>query len=254
MQNDPKFIRLLGNIRIGSEVESAVNSINEMCYRSHRGSATPIILTPTNERADSYNQRKLAALQSRVFTYSGILQGAFLTERPKNDGKLPVPLRLELKVGARIIMVKNDPVQRWVNGSLGTVTRTDPNCVWVRLDGVDGEYQINRERWEKIVYRWSQAERRIIPEVVGSYSQLPLKAAWAVTIHKAQGLSLEEVRVDFGTGAFAHGQAYVALSRAKTTAGLSLARPLAVADVKVDPMLLAVTEEISNRSTPWAYD
>jgi hypothetical protein len=253
-QTDPDFIRLLGDIRIGEDIENAVNSINEMCYRPHRTSATPIILTATNERADSYNLRKLAALPSRTFLYSGILQGAFLTEKSQKDDKLPVPLRLELKVGTRVIMVKNDPGQGWVNGSLGTVTRTEPNCVWVCLDGMEGEHQIGRERWEKIAYRWSQTENRVIPEVVGSYSQLPLKAAWAVTIHKAQGLSLEDVRVDFGTGAFAPGQAYVALSRAKTPAGLSLARPLAVADVKVDPTLLAVTEEISKISTPWTYD
>jgi ATP-dependent exoDNAse (exonuclease V) alpha subunit len=152
------------------------------------------------------------------------------------------------------MMIKNDPGQRWVNGSLGTVTGTKPNSVTVCLDGASGEYETGREKWEKIAYRWCEAENRIVPEVIGSYSQLPLKAAWAVTIHKAQGLTLEDVRVDLGAGAFASGQAYVALSRAKRTAGLSLARPLAVADVRVDPILLAVTEEISARSTPWTDD
>jgi len=149
-------------------------------------------------------------------------------------------------------MVRNDPGQRWVNGSLGTMTRTGPNCVWICLDGKTEEYEITRQKWEKIKYRWNQAENRIIPEVVGSYSQLPLKLAWAVTIHKAQGLTLENARIDFGSGAFAPGQAYVALSRVTSLEGLSLARPFTVADVMVDPTSLAVTQEISRRSIPWA--
>jgi len=185
-QNDPEFIRILGDIRIGRDVENAVNSINAMCYGPHRKPVTPIILTATNGNADCYNRAKLAALPSRSFTYRGILQGAFNQEK-----RLPVPMHLELKVGARVIMVKNDSGHRWVNGSLATVTRTEPSCVWVCLDGNLGEYQIYRERWEKVAYRWSRAENRIVAEVVGSYSQLPLKAAWAVTIHKAQGLTLE---------------------------------------------------------------
>jgi ATP-dependent exoDNAse (exonuclease V) alpha subunit len=251
-QDDQDFIRLLGELRVGGDVENVVNSLNRMCYKPHRKDVIPIILTSTNERADSYNRSRLAALHSRLFNYDGILQGEFLRLTTRRENRLPVPLRLELKEGARIIMVKNDPAQRWVNGSLGTVSRAEANCVWVRLDGNTNEHQISREKWEKIAYRWSQAENRIVPEVVGSYSQLPLRAAWAVTIHKAQGLTLEDVRVDFGTGAFAPGQAYVAVSRAKAPAGLSLARPLTVADVKVDPTLLAVTEEISKRSVPWA--
>jgi ATP-dependent exoDNAse (exonuclease V) alpha subunit len=244
-QSDPEFIRLLGDIRIGRNVENAVNAINEMSYRPHQRAPVPIILTPTNEKADRYNRDKLAELPGRTFTYTGVLQGTF-----EKEDKLPVPLRLDLKVGARVVMVKNDPGRNWVNGSLGTVIRTEPDYVWVHLDG-NGEHQIHSGRWEKIAYRWSQIENRIVPEVVGSYSQLPLKAAWALTIHKAQGLTLEDVRVDFGMMAFAPGQAYVALSRAKSPGGLSLARPLTVADVKVDPTLLAVTEEIAKRSTPW---
>jgi ATP-dependent DNA helicase PIF1 len=246
-QNDPQFIQLLGDIRLGRNLESAVNAINRTCYGPHRNAVTPIVLTPRNDEADRLNRTKLEALPSPIFRYKGIIQGSYNLERDP----LPVPLYLDLKEGARIIMVRNDPGQRWVNGSLGVVNRTEPNCVRICLDGKTEEYEITKQKWEKIKYCWNQAENRIIPEVVGSYSQLPLKLAWAVTIHKAQGLTLENARIDFGSGAFAPGQAYVALSRVTSLEGLSLVRPLSVADVKVDPTSLDVTEEISRRSIPW---
>lgn len=238
---------MLASLRVGEGVEDVVESINDRCHGPHRQTVTPIILTATNARADSYNQRKLFALPGRMFTYTGTLQGSFRLE----EDKLPAPIRLELKVGARVVLVKNDPGHRWVNGSLGTVARTDPNSIYVRLDGKNEDTEVNRERWDRIKYRWNHAENRIVPEIVGSYTQIPVKLAWAMTIHKAQGLTLDNVRIDLGGGAFASGQAYVALSRAKSLSGLSLARQLTPADVRVDPALLAVAEEIVRHATCW---
>lgn len=243
-QDDEQFIQMLTDIRVGENVESVANAINERCYGPHRQPVTPIILTATNAQADFHNHAKLSALPGHASVYTGILQGVFHL----SEDRLPAPMHLELKVGARVILVKNDPGQQWVNGSLATVTRTDPSSVWVRLDGRTDECEINKERWDKIEYRWNQDQNRIAPEVVGTYSQIPLKAAWAITIHKAQGLTLENARIDLGAGAFAPGQAYVALSRVKSLTGLSLARLLTVADVRVDPTLLMVTEEIARRA------
>jgi ATP-dependent exoDNAse (exonuclease V) alpha subunit len=246
-QDDEEFIQMLANLRVGENVEFVVNAINTRCFGPHRQTATPIILTATNAQADFHNHVKLLALPGQVFTYVGTLQGKFNL----NQDRFPAPVQLKLKVGARVILVKNDSANRWVNGSLATVTQTRPNSVWVQLDGRPDECEINRVSWDKIEYRWSLGERRIVPEIVGSYSQIPLKTAWAITIHKAQGLTLENVRIDLGAGAFASGQAYVALSRVKSLAGLSLARRLTVADVWVDPTLLAVTEEIASRAEIW---
>ena len=246
-QDDEEFIQMLAYLRVGSEVEGVVTSINEKCYGPHHQPITPIILTATNARADSYNQRKLSSLPGPLSSYTGAFQGNFNL----NEDKLPVPLRLDLKAGARIVLVKNDSGKRWVNGSLGTVARTGQSSVWVHLDGKDEEFEIKREKWERVKYRWNQTENRIVPEVEGSYSQIPLKTAWAMTIHKAQGLTLENVRIDMGDGAFASGQAYVALSRVKSLKGLSLASRLTVADVRVDPTLLDVVEAIARQATKW---
>jgi len=152
---------------------------------------------------------------------------------------LPVPEHLELAVGARVMAVRNDPGGRFVNGSLGTVTRLGPEGPFVQFDRRQHEHLVAPVTWEKVRQRWNEAAQRIENEVVGAYRQIPLIHAWAVTIHKAQGLTLDDVRVDLGAGAFAPGQVYVALSRVRTLSGLSFARPLRPADVRAEPVLIA---------------
>ncbi|HEU5351987.1 MAG TPA: DEAD/DEAH box helicase [Terracidiphilus sp.] len=247
-QTEPEFIEVLGDIRVGKNKNYAISLINEKCFGPHRRRDTPIIITPTNPMADSYNQANLTKLHGNPVTYIGTLQGTF-----KSDN-LPVPIHLTLKVGARIIMVKNDPSRQWVNGSLGTVTRLQPDAIWVQLDKRRDECEVKRTRWEKIEYQWDQTEGRIVPVVTAFYSQFPLKAAWAVTVHKSQGITLDDARLDFKTGAFTSGQLYVALSRVRTLQGLSLAYPLSHADIKIDSELLALNEEISRNSVSFHFD
>ena len=135
--------------------------------------------------------------------------------------------------------VRNDPQGGFVNGSLGTVIRLEPEGAVVRFDRRGEDHLVEPTTWEKVRQQWDEEKQRIDNEVVGTYRQIPLIHAWAVTIHKAQGLTLDDVRVDVGAGAFAPGQVYVALSRVRTLAGLSFARPLRESDVRADPVLLA---------------
>lgn len=235
-QRDADFIAHLGALRDGEDVEAAehaLTDINARCVGGHRDGATPMLLCGTNARAETYNARGLAALTTPETVYTGTVKDKFDQRRDR----LPVPETLVLKEGARVMAVKNDGEGRWVNGSMGTVSGLEPETVWVRLDSHGGEVGVTVSAWETIRYEWDDKEGKVVSNVVGSYKQIPLILAWAATIHKAQGLSLDDVRIDLGGGAFASGQAYVALSRARSMDGLSLSRPLRPSDVFVDPVL-----------------
>jgi hypothetical protein len=228
-QTDQVFVQHLDHIRRGERVVEAIDALNAACCGDHRAQCTPVVLAPTNARVDSYNHRGLALLKTMDQTYVGQSKGEF----DLASDRLPVPETLALKVGARVMIVRNDAARRFVNGSVGTVTRLADQSVFVRLDAGD-EVEIEPVSWERIRYAWDEAAGRVEAHVVGSYTQLPLVHAWASTMHKAQGLTLDDVRIDFHNGAFAPGQAYVALSRARSLAGLSLARALRPSDVRVD--------------------
>jgi len=136
------------------------------------------------------------------------------------------------------MLVKNDAEKRWVNGSLATVTGMATDHVSVRLDEGGIEHHVIRESWDSVKYQLDHSRTRIEAKIVGTYSQIPLIPAWAITIHKAQGLTLSDVRIDLGAGAFSEGQTYVALSRAKSIDGLSFVKALNVGDVRVHPDLV----------------
>lgn len=233
-QTDRSLVRHLAHIRAGKMIRQAIEAINFACCHPHRGEHIPVILAPTNARVDAYNKRGLSALKTPERIYEGETSGQFDIAKDR----LPVPEKLVLKVGARVMAVRNDLMQRWVNGSLGTVTQLADDRVWVKFDdGCDAE--IERAIWERIRYAWNDAAARVEAEVVGQYKHFPLVHAWASTVHKAQGLTLNDLRIDFDAGAFAPGQAYVALSRARSIAGLSLERPLRLRDVRIDTRVSA---------------
>ncbi|WP_051661167.1 DEAD/DEAH box helicase [Bosea sp. 117] len=238
-QTDDGFIAHLAALREGRYVEDAIEAINTAALGPHRTGRVPVVLAPTNARVDAYNRRGLESLPDAGRHYGGVSQGEFdlATDR------LPVPEMLTLKVGARVMTVRNDPEKQWVNGSVGTVVGLAQDSAFVRLDASGGTVEVERTSWERIRYDWDEASDKVVSKVVGSYSQLPLVPAWAITVHKAQGLTLDDVRIDFDTGAFAAGQAYVALSRARSLEGLSLARPLRAADIRIDRRVAAFTRD-----------
>ncbi|MFG1378658.1 ATP-dependent RecD-like DNA helicase [Xanthobacter autotrophicus] len=236
-QTDRAFIAMLDAIRRGRGAREAAEALNAACVRPHRDGALPVLLTPTNARADAYNARGLATLADAGREFSGLLKGEFGLE----GDRLPVAERLVLKRGARVMALRNDPGRRWVNGSVGTVVGLGETSAMVKLDA-GPVVEIDSFTWERIRYGWDEPGGRIEAQVVGTYTQLPLAPAWALTMHKAQGLTLEDVRIDFGDGAFAPGQAYVALSRARSLEGLSLVRPIRGQDVRVDRRVVGFME------------
>lgn len=233
-QSDAYFVELLGKLRDADEVENAVAELNACCVRPHRQDAEPIMLTGTNARTNHYNQRGLDRIDSKPMEYIAGFAGTF----DHRTDRLPAPDVLVLKPGARVMALKNDLKGRWVNGSRGTITRLEPDRVWMRLDNEDNDVEIEPLTWENVRYTWDEANKKVVSEVRGTFRQIPLNLAWAATIHKAQGLTLDDVRVDLEGGAFASGQAYVAISRARSLDGLSFSRPLRPTDVFIDPLLL----------------
>lgn len=225
-QRDPRFVEILSDLRVARNVEEATAKLNNICVKPHREGHTPVLLTSTNAIAERYNKKGIQDLTSEPLQYDCVTEGRF------NANRAPAPMQISLKKGARVMAVKNDPMKRWVNGSLGTIVALNPKEVYVRFDGDDSSRKIEPATWESINYKWNEVDQKMEEEATATFSQMPLILAWAVTIHKAQGLTLDDVRIDLGRGAFAPGQAYVALSRARTLDGLSLTAPLRLNDIQ----------------------
>jgi ATP-dependent DNA helicase PIF1 len=185
-----------------------------------------VILTPTNAAAHRINMAYLDALPGVGHTYEAGITGEF------NAGAHPTDTSLKLKPAAKVILLRNDADRRWVNGTIARIARLEEKKVWVEVDGK--EHEIEPVAWESRRYAYDTAAQKIVETVAGTFKQFPVRLAWALTIHKAQGLTLDRVYIDLGRGTFAHGQTYVALSRCRTLEGLALARPLKPHDILFD--------------------
>jgi ATP-dependent exoDNAse (exonuclease V) alpha subunit len=240
-QKDKAFTDLLNQVRMNQGVESALQIINDCCYRPLNGGGDnqAITLTTTNQRADSINSKEMRLLDTETRIYKGKIDGKFNID----ERNLPSPLDLTLKLGARVMFTANDRniPRRWMNGSLGKVIQFESDAITVELDV--GISQNSRTRhlvevpiysWESYQYEFDEKESQIKPVVNGKFEQFPLMLAWAVTIHKSQGKTLEKVRVDLSGGTFAPGQVYVSLSRCTTLEGIELQQPIRTSDIRTD--------------------
>ncbi len=230
---DQHFITILDAIRNDCLEDHTLDDLNaqvreEQAPADREGYVT---LTPTNVAADRINQAMLLALEGPEHEFQAKLTGQF------GDRTLPTDERLRLRVGARVMTLKNDSQGRWVNGTIGEVTKLSEDAVWITTDS--GEHELKRGEWEKVDYRYDAGNQRIEQKVVGTFVQYPIRLAWALTIHKAQGQTFDRTFIDFGRGTFAHGQAYVALSRCRTLEGTRLGRPVRQGDIQLDPEAVA---------------
>jgi ATP-dependent DNA helicase PIF1 len=234
-QTDIDFIGALNHIRLNRDHRDHVALFNRLCYRDKkRDSKTEsTTLVPTNTAAKQINTRKLNALPGQLCIYDAEISGRI----PANKWKLPVPDRLELKINARIILLKNNK-PHWVNGNLAEIVGLEDDHIRVRKMNTNNVLVVNRAIWRKHKYTYDYQSRKIEKEVVGTFEQFPIALGWAITIHKSQGMTLENLTLDLGRGAFCEGQTYVALSRAKTMDGITLSQPIKMQDVKVNPIVL----------------
>jgi tetratricopeptide (TPR) repeat protein len=228
-QTDSAFISLLDKVRVKEISQTDLNKINTRVFSQSELNKNDfaITLTTKNDLADKVNFKKLSELKTDPFTYNAEVSGEF------EESKYPTEPELTLKVGAQVIFIKNDTDKRWVNGTIGQVSGLTDTEIKVKLK--DGEiYSVEKRMWENIKYQYNKEKKKIEQEIVGTFKQYPLKLAWAITIHKSQGLTFDKVVVDFGSGTFASGQAYVALSRATSFEGLFLKQKLNSTDIYID--------------------
>ncbi len=232
-EEDQKFCELLNNIRIGKDLEPTISQINSNCFDPTLESDFYMTLTSRKKRAEELNEYKLGHIEGQEEVIKSKESGDL------NENDLPAPRELKIKVGANVMFIKNDPEGRWVNGTLGTVSEClDKKKKHIKVKINNKTHKVEREEWNKVRFTYDEDSDEVLEEVISSFKQFPIKLGWAVTIHKSQGLTLESCSVDLGSGAFATGQAYVALSRCKNLNSLHLQRELKVSDALVDPDII----------------
>jgi len=228
-QDEAEFRDILDRMRNGAMTSTDGAVLNDIGARRPIPEGT-VTLSTTNASANGINAKALRDLPGKTVTAAAIIEGDF-------GGQLPAEEELELKPGARVMFLRNDSAtegSRWVNGTVGTVVKIDA-AVHVALDSDPrNTVEVQPVQWEKIQYTYDPDTNRVEEDIMATFAQFPLRLAWAVTIHKSQGQTLDSAVLDFGRGAFANGQAYVAFSRIRTLDGVFLSRTLQPTDIQVD--------------------
>lgn len=223
-QDDERFVKILEDVRMNRMTADDLSVLNARVGQS-APSDMVITLSSVNSVADGINSRRLAAIGSKEFAYTGEVVGKF------EEKRFPVDLDLRLKVGAQVMFVRNDQELRWANGTLATVSKLAVEEITVKLE-CGAEFVVPRYCWESVVFEYDRAARKLTKKVVGTYTQYPLRLAWAITIHKSQGLTFDNLIVNLDRGMFASGQLYVALSRVRSLEGLHLTKAVSPHDAR----------------------
>ena len=239
-QSDSDFVQLLDRVRVSHATKADIMCLNMRCNPNYSDEGFSITLATRRDTVNSINDDHMAALKTPEFVYEGEIEGNF----PEND--LPTSLQLTLKVGAQVIFIRNDKEGRWVNGTIGQVHELTERMIQIVLeDGVI--HEIEPEVWENIQYSYDEKKKAVVENVLGSFKQFPVKPAWALTVHKSQGLTFNNVVIDFAGGAFTSGQTYVALSRCTSLEGITLLKPLTERDIIVNTAVVDFSRRFNDQ-------
>lgn len=245
-QRDDKFISILDHIRTSTVTNTDLSLLNQQVGQRQPMDAHQLSITLSTRRdtVDYINSLHLSKLPGDATILHGSIDG----EYPENN--LPTPIELEVKTGAQILFIKNDREKRWVNGTLGTIIGIgdeEDGKIYVRTEQGE-DVDVEQEVWNNVRYTYNQKEQKVEEEILGSFQQFPLRLAWAITIHKSQGLTFNQVKIDLSGGVFAGGQTYVALSRCRSLKGIALQEPVKREDIYVNQEVVRFSKTYNDPS------